>query len=692
MKLIHVLVILFLPMVSFGQTNFSELVWSDEFNTNGAPNPAFWGYDIGASGWGNNEVQNYTSATQNVRVENGSLIIDAIKNNGVWTSARLKSQGKKSFTTGRIIFRAKLPTGSGTWPALWLLGENISSVGWPACGEIDVLEHVGKNPGIVQSAIHTPSSFGNTQNVGSTTVDGFNTDFHLYELRWTSTKLEFLVDNVLYYTYNPPVKNASTWPFTNPQFLIMNIAMGGNLGSDPQYETNGLKNGIDPSLTQARMEIDYVRVYQEFTALKIEGSSIVQKNQTNINFTTNNLENATYEWSVPNDAQIISGQGTNAITVNWGATEGNVNAKVTIGETVYEKSLQIINPVKPQGSIFNLTAPEFGIEWIDRDNVNQYTILAEENATRVNYTVTSPSTAVGIEGTLYRPIDLTGHPILFASIRSFNKSRTLNMRMDLIDENGVATNKTPVFNLFPVIDDGEPYTYAFNFNTQNLWLSNAEPVRKERIIKINFYIGFGVFGKVGSDSLWIDNLWVEDGTSPARINRPSNLEGSLINNNVSLKWKDNSTDETGFELYRALTPDGPFTKIQTLNANTTQYNFSLGGDLARYYYRVLSFNANATSNFSNTIEPEIITSTETDIENLFEVYPNPNQGKFTIKNSITEPIHVKVKSATGKLIHNSILNPDNNLSDIDLTYAPKGTYIIELRLRSRAAYKKIFIY
>jgi beta-glucanase (GH16 family) len=692
MKLIHILVVLLLPWASFGQTNFTELVWSDEFSTNGAPNSAFWNYDIGQSGWGNNEVQSYTNATQNVRVENGLLIIDAIKSNGVWSSARLKSQGKKNFTYGRIVFRAKLPAGSGTWPALWMLGESISSAGWPACGEIDIMEHVGKNPGVVQCAIHTPSSFGNTQNVASTSVSTFNTDFHLYELRWTTSKLEFLIDNILYYTYNPAVKNASTWPFTNPQFIIMNIAMGGNLGSDPQYETNGLKNGIDPALTQARMEIDYVRVYQEFTALRIEGSNIVPKNQTNVKFSTNNLENATYEWTIPNDAQIVSGQGTNELTVNWGATEGNVNVKVTLNETVYEKSLQIINPVKPQGSIFNLTAPEFGIEWIDRDNINQYTILTEESATRVNYSVSSPSTALGIEGTLYRPIDLSDHPVVYASMRSYNKSRSVNLRLDLIDENGVATNKTPVFNLFPLIDDGAPYTYSFDYQTQNGWQSNSESVNSERITKLNLYIDFGVFGKVGVDSVWIENIWVEDGTSPPRINRPSHLEGSITSDELTLTWEDNATDENGFEIHRATNADGPFTKIQTLNANTTQYDFSLGGDLARYYYRVLSFNANATSDFSNTIEPEIITSLETDIENLFEVYPNPNQGKFTIKNTTAEPIQVRVKSTTGKLIQNSVLDLNTNLSDIDLTTAPKGTYIIELRLRSQTAYKKIFIY
>ncbi|MEI7499601.1 MAG: family 16 glycosylhydrolase [Bacteroidota bacterium] len=252
-------------LICFFQNCFAQqekLVWSDEFNGTGAPDPANWGYDLGSSGWGNAEIQNYTNSTQNARQENGSLIIEAIKQGYNWTSARLLTNNKHEFKYGRVVFRAKLPVGSGTWPALWLLGENFSTAGWPACGEIDVMEHVGKDPGWVHSAIHTPSSHGSTVNRGSKFINTFNTEFHTYELNWTYEKLEFRIDSVLFYTYRPAVRNLSTWPFDKPLFIIMNIAMGGNWGSDPQYETGGLKNGIDPSLAFARMVIDYVRVYQ----------------------------------------------------------------------------------------------------------------------------------------------------------------------------------------------------------------------------------------------------------------------------------------------------------------------------------------------------------------------------------------------------------------------------------------------
>jgi len=291
MKTILSIILLVFSFASFAQQD--TLLWSDEFNGTGPPDPANWSYDLGTNnGWGNQEIQIYTNSTQNSYQENGSLFIKALKSYTTWTSARIITRNKVSFTYGRVVFRAKLPAGSGTWPALWLLGQNLSTAGWPACGEIDVMEHAGKNPGIVHSALHSSSSSGNTVNTKTTTVANFNTEFHLYEARWTPEKIEFSVDSNLFYTYNPAVKNESTWPFHRPFFLIMNIAMGGTFGSDPQYETNGLKNGIDPSLYYAIMEIDYVRVYKfSYPASIGEPGDINKKNGTGSLFFSPNPAN-----------------------------------------------------------------------------------------------------------------------------------------------------------------------------------------------------------------------------------------------------------------------------------------------------------------------------------------------------------------------------------------------------------------
>lgn len=237
-----------------------KLVWSDEFNTDGAPDPSKWSFETGNGcpdlcGWGNGEKQYYTNRADNVKVEDGVLKIIAKKENyegAEYTSARLKTQGKYEFTYGRVEIRAKLPSGAGTWPAIWTLGANIDTVKWPACGEIDIMEHWGYNPGVISSATHTPSCSGDCEGakVGETTVSTYADTFHVYTLEWTKDELRFLIDNDFKYAYKPSVKDSSTWPYNNPQFLILNVAMGGSWFN------------IDPNFTEATMEIDYIKVYQ----------------------------------------------------------------------------------------------------------------------------------------------------------------------------------------------------------------------------------------------------------------------------------------------------------------------------------------------------------------------------------------------------------------------------------------------
>ena len=233
-----------------------SLIFAEEFNSSGALDSSRWAYDLGRGdgGWGNNESQFYTNRPENVFVDNGILKITAKKENlegAAYTSTRIKTQGKFNFKYGKVEVRAKLPQGGGTWPAIWMLGSNITSVGWPAAGEIDIMEHVGNNPGKIISAIHTPSSYGNTQNKAVTTVQNVTTEFHVYGLEWTPEKLVFSVDGNVHYTYNSANKNASTWPFDSNMFIILNVAVGGALGGT-----------IDPDFVSGTMEVDYVRVYQ----------------------------------------------------------------------------------------------------------------------------------------------------------------------------------------------------------------------------------------------------------------------------------------------------------------------------------------------------------------------------------------------------------------------------------------------
>ena len=232
------------------ESDYNDLIWEDNFDTNGAPNTANWTYDLGAGGWGNNESQTYTNSSDNVIVEDGFLKITAISTGGGnYTSARIKSENLFEFTYGRVEVRAKLPEGGGTWPAIWMLGANYDTLGfeWPACGEIDIMEHVGNNQNEVHGTLHYPGNSGGNANGASTTVPTASSEFHNYTVDWSPTAIRILVDDTVYFTF----PNTSTTPFNNDFFLILNVAMGGNFGG-----------AIDPNFTQSTLEIDYVRVYQ----------------------------------------------------------------------------------------------------------------------------------------------------------------------------------------------------------------------------------------------------------------------------------------------------------------------------------------------------------------------------------------------------------------------------------------------
>lgn len=238
-----------------------KLIWADEFNKPGLPDSTKWGYDVGGNGWGNNELQFYTNRrAENVRVEDGKLIIEARKEsyqNRGYTSARLLTQNKATWTYGRMEAYAKLPKGRGTWPAVWMLGKNISTAGWPRCGELDIMEHVGYDEGVVHGTAHTEAynHTKGTQREGKISVNDVTNAFHLYAIEWTADQIDFFVDGTNYYTVQRSAlgNSEAQWPFSQPFFLILNVAVGGNWGG---------QQGVDESIWPQRMEVDYVRVYQ----------------------------------------------------------------------------------------------------------------------------------------------------------------------------------------------------------------------------------------------------------------------------------------------------------------------------------------------------------------------------------------------------------------------------------------------
>lgn len=228
-------------------TDYSNLVFSDEFATDGAPDPSKWSYDLGAGGWGNGELQTYTNNPANAVVQGGNLVITAVRNGNSYTSARLKSENKYEFRYGKVEFRAKLPAGAGTWPALWMLGQNYATNTWPACGEIDIMEHKGFEPNIIHGTVHYTGRSGGNGVTSRITATNVSSTYHIYKVIWSPQSIRFYVDNVLFHT----VLNTNSLPFNSDFFLIMNVAMGGTFGGP-----------VDPAFTQSSMSVDYVRVYQ----------------------------------------------------------------------------------------------------------------------------------------------------------------------------------------------------------------------------------------------------------------------------------------------------------------------------------------------------------------------------------------------------------------------------------------------
>jgi beta-glucanase (GH16 family) len=240
------------------------LSWSDEFNgpDGSAPDPTKWKLVVGGSGWGNNELEYYTARSANVRQEHGNLVLEAIKENfqgpdGIrrgYTSARLTTEGHFSQKYGRFEARIRLPRGQGVWPAFWLLGENFQSAGWPECGEIDIMENVGKEPATILGSLHGPGYSG--QNPLTTAYalprGRFSDEFHIFAVEWEPQAIRFYVDGTLFATKTPSDIPINTrWVYDHPFFIILNLAVGGSLPGQPD----------DSTVFPQRMLVDYVHVY-----------------------------------------------------------------------------------------------------------------------------------------------------------------------------------------------------------------------------------------------------------------------------------------------------------------------------------------------------------------------------------------------------------------------------------------------
>jgi len=250
-----------------------KLVWSDEFNQadGTVPDTTKWGYDTGGSGWGNNELEIYTDRTNNARIEDGKLVIE-VKREELggknYTSARMLTRGKYSVTFGRIEARIKIPRGQGIWPAFWMLGTNIDSVPWPACGEVDIMENIGREPGLIHGTVHGPGYSAAAGIGGPASLPNgakFADDFHVYSVECEARQVQWFLDGKPYFKVTPDkIPKGCQWVFNAPKFLLINLAVGGYWPGNPDQTTE----------FPQRMVVDYVRVYSKTGDKAETGASV----------------------------------------------------------------------------------------------------------------------------------------------------------------------------------------------------------------------------------------------------------------------------------------------------------------------------------------------------------------------------------------------------------------------------------
>lgn len=334
----------FLIFFSFGfgqlkaQTCY-ELVWSDEFNTPGLPDSSKWTFETGGGGWGNNELQYYTSRTENARIEDTVLIIEARKEaygGKQYTSARLITYyNNHLWKYGKMEAKIKLPYGQGIWPAFWMLGQGIFNGNpWPACGEIDIMEMVGGGEGRddkTYGTAHWADANGDHAQYGGSyqLATGIYADtFHVFAIEWAVNYIKWFVDGKQFHVID--ISPSTLSEFRDDYFILLNIAVGGNWPGSPNSST------VFPQ----QMQVDYVRVYQ-LTTPEITGKTDVIKAEKDISFSTVDFEGYLYNWSVPEGATITGGQGTAKITVDWGCLPGNVTCELTTYCDTYSLTLPV---------------------------------------------------------------------------------------------------------------------------------------------------------------------------------------------------------------------------------------------------------------------------------------------------------------------------------------------------------------
>ena len=664
-----------MPVIGTAQDECYQLVWSDEFDYEGAPDPEKWDYDLGGHGWGNGELQNYTNRRENSNVANGILTITALKEeygSNSYTSARLITKNKGDWKYGKVEVMAKVPAGRGTWSAIWMLPTDWEYGGWPESGEIDIMEHVGYDATRIFGTVHTEAynhSLG-TQKGSSRIVSTAETEFHLYSIEWFQDRIEFYIDDIRYFTFNNENKTYKEWPFDKRFHLLLNIAIGGSWGG---------AQGIDNTIFPTSMEIDYVRVYQHYNNQEIQGEHIIEGSETGLIYTTNYFDSVNYQWTVPEGVEIVNGQGTNEIEVNWSDSSGTVFVSIESGQGCDPAidSLYVVVPEMPQGDVYIVDDFETGIKSNWHNESPDITLTDSNGKMNVNYKVTT-STVFSFD--FDKPINLENHGILKFPLK-LNDDAINNPQISVSFEDYLGNRTLSNWLTFTPEKDGQYHYYSFDY--RDLWGIVNPEVNGKAITKIVFTLNFGNSG------FNLEEILIY--RSNRDPNTPPNFAISHKEDDSYLVSWDDVVHASAYNLYESKNIDGTFVKIQSkIPSGANPTTLELKGN---YYYKISAVNNFSESPLSGALKAKTITALPDQLTGKVKLYPNPVSNtdivlELDIKLNIKE---VYLRDLSGRIIPviskeepgRIVISTDNKIET--------GIYVISVLSNAGMINKKLIV-
>lgn len=644
--------ILFASLILFTQFANAQcynLVWADEFNGSTVDNTK-WSYQLGASGWGNNELQYYTDRVDNATVSAGSLKIIAKSEaymGANYTSARMRSINKGDWTYGKMEASIKLPIGQGIWPAFWMMPTESVYGGWPTSGEIDIMEYLGHQPSINYGTCHfgnssvDKGSSGNSLNISPASY--YDGAFHIFSVEWEPTQIRWYVDGNLYHTFNAAEVGAYTFPFDQDFHFILNLAVGGNWPGNPDGTT------VFPQT----MEVDYVRTYQLLSDIAIKGETKHEPYAMGTVYTVPNLPSTTYTWTVPASSTITAGAGTNEITVDWGTTGGTVEVVITnaCGTATPSKMVSIsanqaTNPSFEFDfsnwyySTFNGAAANWNISTTDVHNGSKAMCATVTNLSPNNWDIQiSPDLIPITAGEEY-------------TLRFWAKADVSGRAISL----GIINSTTYAYYT------GTGYTLT------DTWAEYEHTFTASATATTDINIQFG--HELGTYCL-DDFLFAKTALLPIQL---TDFSGVLKDRKVVLNWETaTESDFSHFELERS-EDKLHFEKLARIEGQNTfiggKYHFIDEEPKSANYYRLKQVDLDGQFVYS-----KIIFVGNNPASNIV-IYPTIANSFISIEGLVHQK-EIQVYDINGRLVL-STYNPSESITRLDISSLDKGMYFVKI--------------